>query len=188
MKKILIKGLMLFGITAIAQPVSPIYTPVTDMPLMTMSYTTAGLYGSINAEENRLTNSVDSYATVYNKRAIYYTGASVVAYKIEQSILNSRKKLLELVVDNKNLDKIKYYSKRKKNTQLLEELEEKLDILEKELQGQHKIAVIYGEKLNLLQNTMRTLTQINRELDIVDKNIKESNHLKKIIKMIKKEL
>ncbi|SIT15647.1 hypothetical protein SAMN05421766_1166 [Zobellia uliginosa] len=183
MKKIVILiGLVLIGTTCLAQPVNFVYLPITDMPLVVASGAASAEYGIMKFEENQLTDAVSSYASTYNKRATYYSGILIISM-INNNINKSRNRYLKLKLDNSKLDEIKYYSKRPENDKLLAEINENLDILEKELESQHKM-VIYGEKLNLLQNSMLTLTRINRKLDFVRKNIHKSEQAKKVIKMI----
>ncbi|MBL3658409.1 hypothetical protein [Fulvivirga sediminis] len=184
MKKLMvIVGFILLTMPALAQPANLIYLPVTDMGLMPQRIAAAALYGSISVAENSLKSSVRSYAKTYNKRALYYAGAIVIT-KINGSINKSEERLKELIKSNAELDEKKFYSKRIPNNKLLKGLEESLYILKQEMLKQHKL-VIYGEKLNLLQNTMRTLTEINRRLDIVENNISDSADKKHIIKELK---
>ncbi len=183
MKIIVILGLVLCSTTTLAQIVSAPNAPVTDLPLTILSGMATGAYGAQVIVEHQLADAVNSYEKIYNKRAQYYVGATLIIEKINDALDDSSKKLLTLKMDNKDLHETAYYSKRKENNKLLAEVEENLDILIKELNRQEK-QVIYGEKLNLLQNTMRTLTRINRKLDVVEKNIQESEHAEEIIKMI----
>ncbi|GAA4277187.1 hypothetical protein GCM10022259_19110 [Aquimarina mytili] len=52
-----------------------------------------------------------------------------------------------------------------------------LDNLERELNKQNSIGVIHGEKLNLYQNAMKSLSKIHRLMDIIEDNVAQSKLL-----------
>lgn len=181
MKKILLITLVMCVNTARGQ-FSIVNFPNTDLGLSAQSGKASYRYLSLIPTQHCLTRMVNAYGSAYSKRMIYYSGV-LIMNQINGELDQSKNRLQRLVLGNDKLDEIKYYSKRKENEKLLAAVEEKLYILEQELDKQDKL-VIYGEKLNLLQNTMLTLTRVNRKLDLIEKNIKESEYIKKIIIML----
>lgn len=195
MKKIIYGILLLVGNLSqiIAQgPPVPIYTPIiTDAVVAGLTGTATANYGLINTEETLVLKVVNDYKATYNKRATYLgTGVSIVNIfindQINSKVDDTKKRYDKLKVENEKLNKVKFYSKKKKNLKLIRELDLQITILEEELKDKSKSGII-GEKINLYQNAMRTLAPINRKLDTLESNINKSNSFKKIIKMITKK-
>lgn len=164
-------------------PVSANLAPVTDLGSYTGSLTANGNYIGLNVNEGVLGTSVRNYVSVYNERTKYYAGILIV-HKINNEIEKVEDRYKELSEENEELHMFLHYSKRKENEKKMEEISQQILTLKDELKDQYNM-VILGEKVNLYQNVMRTLTPIRRKLDTLEGNINRSNLLKELIETIK---
>ncbi|GAA0716343.1 hypothetical protein GCM10009430_11960 [Aquimarina litoralis] len=149
---------------------------LTDPGSLTGSGVSTGLYsGSTTAERNTL-RRVSGFNVDYGKRLTYLVTSAVISNKIRDEISVSFNRYYDLKRRNESLSFFNY-SKRKENQKMLKFIEKMLNNTQKALLAQSSINVIYGEKLNLFQNTMKSLTEIHRSMDIVEDNIDRSKLL-----------
>jgi len=122
-----------------------------------------------------------AFVREFEKRALYYPGTLVMHNQnmIGKKVTAVEDRISDLSTDNMNLSFL-YYSKRKENAKLLDAIKEEFEIIKAEL-STSSTTVVMGEKLNLYQDVMMTLTRTNRQLDIVESNIGGSKHTKRVV-------
>ncbi len=138
-------------------------------------------YGSrLALDKFFLQNIVSRLSLRYAKRLPYIETSRLIVVKIQQEIIDTRNRYTALKNDNNRLTFFSY-SKKKTNTKTLDIINGMLSNLESELSKQKSFNVLYGEKLNLYQNTMESLFQIHRLMDAVEDAVGQSRLLKTLI-------
>jgi len=163
--------------------ISKLMAQLTDPASVGLSGTAAIVYGTAIPIETTHAPVLKNYVKEYNKRGKYYGGALYIS-EINDELEEAKQRLKDLEAENNTLYKVLYYSKRMKNDRLLESAQLRFEILEEELKTQETTTLL-SEKMNLYENTMRTLTRINRSLDTIQSNINDSKYREKMIKMMK---
>ncbi|WP_405208496.1 hypothetical protein [Aquimarina sp. LLG6339-5] len=146
---------------------------LTDKPSLLGSGISSGLYSSSATAERNNLRRMAAFEIDYAKRLVYLATSSVISNKIRNEITLSFNRYSDLKQRNESLSLLNY-SKKKENQKILGVIEDMLVNAQKALISQSSINVIYGEKLNLFQNTMSSLTEIHRTMDVVEDNIEQS--------------
>ncbi|MBL0683431.1 hypothetical protein [Aquimarina mytili] len=128
-----------------------------------------------NADRN-LTRQVNRFTIQYSKRIPYLMLSSSLTKKINTQIDTAIRRYNFLVSRNNSLVFFRY-SRKRNNAKALTIIKKMLDNLERELNKQNSIGVIHGEKLNLYQNAMKSLSKIHRLMDIIEDNVAQSKLL-----------
>jgi len=167
------------------KPIGPVGDlTITDMGHFTGSVTSAGILAGGVLTEQPYKESVKKFQKQYSKRIPYFGGIAILA-QINNLIDDTQTRIDDLTSNNDMLKRVLYYSKKKKNVELLSEATSRLEFLRQEVNNRQEEVTISGEKMNLHQNVRRTLSRIHRSLDVVDQNTQQSSLSEKIIKMIK---
>ncbi len=177
MKKIILLVVMLNTTTMFSQE----YPFLTDFLLVGSILGSAVAtveYYELKEADRKLIKDINSFNAKYSKRAIYLVGASIIlAGEINREIDDAQRRYHLLKGKNSSLPFF-IYSKKRHNTQTLELINEMLDNLQNELKKQNPRGVaLYGEKINLHQNTMESLSNIHRLMDSVEDKIEQSKVL-----------
>lgn len=147
---------------------------LTDPGSLAGSGASAGLYVGLNNKDKDNMRKMNAFQKDYVKRQVYFIGsAAVITNKINADIVTAFDRYNRLRSRNKSLTLFSH-SKKKNNTKLLDLIRDMLTNMQKEMLTQKSNHVIYGEKLNLLQNTMQSLSEIHRMMDTVEDNIEKT--------------
>lgn len=172
MKKIIFLIFLLQKITAFSQ---------VDAGSNSLSVAITAQYGSLFAlDKFALEKIVSRLSLSYAERLPYLESSRLIVIKIKQEIIDTRSRYTALKNDNNRLTFFSY-SKKKTNTKTLDIINSMLSNIENELNKQESIHVLYGEKLNLYQNTMESFFQIHRLMDTVEDAIGQSKLLNILI-------
>ncbi|WP_223605536.1 hypothetical protein [Chryseobacterium sp. OSA05B] len=184
MYRFLIVLLLFAFIRAYSQPFAnnPI-GPISDVPSGTLSGVTLGLNMALEGREKTTEKRTKDFLKEYRKRLQYYGGFAWLS-TVNNIINNVKDRSRRLTQDNENLSFL-FYSKKKENRVYLLSAKSQIEHMSSNfLSGE--INTILGEKFNLYENLRTSLSAINRELDRVEENIKESNLRRKLVQQFVK--
>ncbi|OEK07359.1 hypothetical protein A8C32_18150 [Flavivirga aquatica] len=146
---------------------------LVDPGSMTGSVLSWSLYSMLSTEDKNNRKKIIAFKKDLAKRHLYLVEGAIVVNKINREISNCKERYRQLEHRNKSLSFLSY-SKKKINNKMLNLVNVMLENINKGLKNQRALEVLYGEKLNLLQNTMKSLTEIYRVLDVVEDNIEKT--------------
>ncbi len=164
-----------------SQFVSTVPFVFTDPGSFTGSGTHAATYEfALKNSEKDTKKEIKEYNEQYNRRMKYYllTLGNGIVTKIDNKIKKVLNRLDILEEKNKKLSFLNY-SRKKKSRNELRSLKTMLNNIRNNYQNKH-IGSIYGEKLNLYENLMKSLTKINRMLDEVERDIDKSFYFNRL--------
>ena len=169
--KILSCILTLIGVSVLNAQQFPF---LTDPGSLAGSGAALALYKRLDDEDKKNRDKMKAFGVDYIKRQVYFMGFSLaVGERITNEIEASVTRYNSLKNRNSSLSLLNY-SKKKENTKMLALIETMLNNIQREARNQKGVFVIYGEKMNLLQNMMESLEEINRVLDVVEDNIEQT--------------
>ncbi|MEJ5049343.1 hypothetical protein WH221_05855 [Chryseobacterium culicis] len=184
MYRFLILILLLGSVKAYSQPVAnnPI-GPISDVPSNIGSIAIIVELEFLKGREETTEKRTKDFVKEYRKRLLYYGGVAWLS-TVNNVINNVRDRSRQLRQDNEKLSFL-FYSKKKENRVYLLSADSQIENMSSHfLNGE--INTILGEKFNLYEELRASLSAINRELDRVDGNIKESNLKKKLVQQFAK--
>tara|TARA_R110002049_G_scaffold244930_3_gene418774 strand:- start:10 stop:507 length:498 start_codon:yes stop_codon:yes gene_type:complete len=147
---------------------------LTDPGSLGGSTAAIAAYSLIEKSEMDLTIQINGFNTDYSKRLIYLNSlAYVLTQKINNEINAATNRYNTLVSQNNSMS-ILNYSRKKKNTKVLNIIKQMLTNIDRELSKQQIANVQNGEKLNLYQNTMASLFEIHELMDTVEDQVSQS--------------
>lgn len=147
---------------------------ITDLGSLNGSGVSLALYGQLEERHRDLGMEVQGFGRDYLKRMAYLNGSSsLLAFEINKGLESAITRYGELSQRNSTLSFINF-SKRKKNKKLLALVHKLLMNLAVELRKQRSANVLNGEKLNLFLNTMESLEEIHRMMDVVEDQVRQS--------------
>lgn len=160
---------------------------VTDVALTAEAGYSAVNYALLESLAAEIPDPATNYRTTYNHRVKYLFGF-VMTSKINRTLDDVEARIDDLEVANNNLISVLNYSKKRKNIELIDDVREEFTILKAQMTKDYgeldtdlvinfKMDIpvsIYGEQLNLYYNMRKTITRINRILDIIEDNIGSS--------------
>jgi hypothetical protein len=172
MKTTLIYGLCLvIGTTLLQAQQFPF---LSDPGSMTGSGAALALYKQLDEEDKKNKDKMEDFRKDYVKRQIYFMGTAFpVKNAIAGELDESFSRYDALKIRNNKLSFLSY-SKKKDNTKMLNLVDKMLRNLQNEVRNQKTVFVIYGEKINLLQNVMTALIDVHRILDVVEDNLEQT--------------
>ncbi|PRB85771.1 hypothetical protein CQ022_05815 [Chryseobacterium culicis] len=172
------------SVKAYSQPVAnnPI-GPISDVPSNIGSIAIIVELEFLKGREETTEKRTKDFVKEYRKRLLYYGGVAWLS-TVNNVINNVRDRSRQLRQDNEKLSFL-FYSKKKENRVYLLSADSQIENMSSHfLNGE--INTILGEKFNLYEELRASLSAINRELDRVDGNIKESNLKKKLVQQFAK--
>jgi hypothetical protein len=184
MYRFLIVLLVFVSIRAYSQPFAnnPI-GPISDVPSVGGSGIIYGLNLELKKKEETTEKRTKDFAKEYRKRTLYYTGATWIP-TVNSIINNVKDRARQLKDDNEKLSFL-FYSKKKENRVYLLSADKQIENMSSNFLNGEKLTIL-GEKFNLYEELRASLSAINRELDRVDDNIKQSNLKKKLVQQFVK--
>jgi len=167
-------------------PLMPAMSPaIADLANAAASTALAGVYGgAVLTTQSLLNSEIKNFRKQWDNRGTYLGGEVFERSHIYPKLDDFESRLSELEEENMNLSAF-VYSKKDENTKLLLVVREEFDILNSEIKDRSHLVVVLGEKINLYQNMMRTITRLNRQLDVVEGNIGGSNAKEKLVDAMK---
>lgn len=154
--------------------VSVMQAQLTDHPSRIGSFGAFILYKQLENEDKKNRDKIEAFRFDYIKRQAYFLGLSkAITNRISNEINASFVRYNQLETRNSSLS-ILSYSRKKENTKMLSFIEKMLTTMQREANTQQSVLVIYGERMNLLQNMMESLIEIHRVLDVVEDNIEQT--------------
>ncbi|SIR72358.1 MULTISPECIES: hypothetical protein [unclassified Chryseobacterium] len=179
MYRFLIVLLLFASIKIYSQPVAnnPI-GPISDVPSGTLSGVTIGLNLALKGREETTEQRTQDFLKEYRKRLQYYGGFAWLS-TVNDIINNVKGRSRQLRQYNEKLSFL-YYSKKKENMMYLLSADKQIENMSSNFLSS-EVNTILGEKFNLYENLRTSLSAINRKLDRVDDNIKESNLKRKFV-------
>ena len=184
MYRFLIILLVFTSIRAYSQPLAnnPI-GPISDVPSVTLSGVSLALNLMLKEREETTEKRTQDFLKEYRKRLPYYGGIAWLS-TVNNIINNVKDRSSKLKEDNEKLSFL-YYSKKKENRGYLLSADSQIENLSSHfLNGE--ITTILGEKFNLYEDLRTSLSVINRKLDRVEDNIKESTLKRKLVRQFTK--
>jgi len=186
MKSISFVILTIFCTVGIQAQVRPF---LTDIPSSGGSTSNLLKYGDLKRREDEIQDELEKFKRDYLQRLIYLetaTSSFVTDYidlksKINTEIQNTLVHHTRVNTENEKLSSVFAYSEKKDNRKKLAVILKMINTMQKELSNQVSFNVVYGEKLNLYQNTNHSLTEISRLLDAIENNIERSKLINKIL-------
>lgn len=152
--------------------------PISDIPSGVGSIGITIQYSLIKNNEKTSEEKTKKFIKQYQERLKYLTGATWLL-TINSIINNLVDRSHTIRSDNENLSLL-FYSKKKENRVFLTSVDSQImNISSHFLTGE--ISTLLGEKMNLYDNLKTSLIVINRQLDLIESNIKKSTLKKKII-------
>ena len=133
----------------------------------------------LKSREETTEKRTENFYKEYRKRLIYYPGSVLWLSTINDIINNVKDRSRKLKRDNEKLSFL-FYSKKKENRVYLLSADNQIENMSSHLLI-GEINTILGEKFNLYENLRISLSSINRQLDKVDNNIKESTLKRKLV-------
>ncbi|THV57565.1 hypothetical protein [Chryseobacterium candidae] len=184
MYKFLILLLLLVSVKIYSQPVAnnPI-GPISDVPSGILSGVTIGLNLELKGREETTEKRIQDFLKEYRKRLQYYDAIAWLS-TVNDIINNVKDRSRQLMQDNEKLSFL-YYSKKKENRVYLLSADSQIENISSHFLNGEKITIL-GEKFNLYEDLRASLSAINRKLDMVDDNIKESNLKRKFVQQFVK--
>lgn len=184
MYRFLIMLLVLTSLRAYSQPfANNPFGPISDVPSNLGSGGIIIEKHLLKSREETTEKRTKDFLKEYRKRLPYYTGAAWI-FTVNNIINNVKDRSRKLRQDNENLSFL-YYSKKKENRVYLLSAESQIENMSSHFLNGEK-AVILGEKFNLYEDLRTLLSAINRQLDRVEDNIKESTLKRKIVRQFTK--
>lgn len=157
--------------------------PISDIP---SNFGSSGIIVEkllLKEREETTEKRTQDFLKEYKKRLLYYGGAAWLS-TVNDIINNVRSRYHKLRQENEKLSFL-FYSRKKENRMYLLSADRQIENMSSHfLNGE--INTIMGEKFNLYENIRGSLSAINRELDKVDNNVKESNLKRKIVRQFVK--
>lgn len=185
MYRFLIVLLVFASIKAYSQPyANNPFGPISDVP---SNFGSAGIIIEkhlLKSREETTEKRTQDFYKEYRKRLIYYPGSVIWLSTVNNIINNIQDRSRKLRQDNENLSFL-YYSKKKENRVYLQSADSQIENMSSHFLNGEK-AVILGEKFNLYEDLRTSLSAINRQLDRVEDNIKESTLKRKIVRQFTK--
>lgn len=184
MFRFLIVLLLFTSIRAYSQPVSnnPI-GPISDVPSNLGSAAIIFEKYALKGREETTEKRTQDFLKEYRKRLLYYGGIAWLS-TVNDIINNIKDRSRQLRQDNEELSFL-YYSKKKENRVYLLSADIQIENMSANFLNGEK-AVILGEKFNLYEDLRSSLSAINRKLDRVEDNIKESTLKRKLVRQFVK--
>ncbi len=147
---------------------------LTDPGSFSGSGVAIGFYEALDASDKNNRTRMIEFEKDYVKRQLYFMGASLaVGTRINSEMAAAFSRYDSLKTRNSSLTQFSY-SKKKDNTKMLNMIEIMLNSMQREMLTHKNVFVIYGEKINLLQNMMKSLIEIQRVMDIVEDNLEKT--------------
>lgn len=184
MLRFLLVLFLLASIGVYSQPVAnnPI-GPISDVPSLTLSGVTYGLNLELKKREETTEQRTQDFVREYRKRLQYYGGFAWLS-TVNDIINNVKDRSNKLRQDNEKLSFL-FYSKKKENKMYLLSADKQIENVSANfLSGE--INTILGEKFNLYEDLRISLSGINRTLDVVEDNIRDSNLKRKLVQQFVK--
>ncbi len=170
MKTIILIICLLQGVACFSQH----FPFVTDPGSLAGSGGAAILYSSIRRNDRRLVTEINNFNKKYAQRTAYLVGSgAVISAKLNNELNETRQRYNHLVSRNNSLVFFSY-SKKRNNKKILATINQMITNIDKELKTQVSINVLYGEKLNLYQNTMDSFSDIHQLMDLVEDRVEQS--------------
>lgn len=184
MYRFLIVLLLFASIRVYSQPFAnnPI-GPISDVPSNIGSVGIIIEKYALKGREETTEKRTEDFLKEYRKRLPYYVGITWL-FTVNNIINNVKDRSLKLRQDNEKLSFL-YYSKKKENKVYLQSADSQIENMSANFLNGEK-AVILGEKFNLYEDLRTSLSAINRQLDRVEDNIKESTLKRKIVRQFTK--
>lgn len=185
MYRFLIVLLVFVSIRAYSQPFAnnPI-GPISDVPSVGGSGIIYGLNLELKKREETTERRTKDFAKEYRKRLVYYPGSVAWLSTVNDIINNVKDRARQLKDDNEKLSFL-FYSRKKENRVYLLSADKQIENISSNFLNGEKLTIL-GEKFNLYEELRASLSAINRELDRVDDNIKQSNLKKKLVQQFVK--
>lgn len=184
MYRFLIVLLLFVSIKAYSQPFAnnPI-GPISDVPSNLGSGAIIVENIFLKEREETTEKRTKDFVKEYRKRLLYYGGAAWLS-TVNDIINNVKDRAHKLKEDNEKLSFL-FYSKKKENKVYLLSADSQIENMSSNFLNGEKLTIL-GEKINLYEELRASLSAINRELDKVDDNIKQSNLRKKLVQQFVK--
>lgn len=185
MYRFLIALLVFTSIKAYSQPyANNPFGPISDVPSNIGSGGIIVEKYLLKSREETTEKRTQDFLKEYRKRLIYYPGSLLWLSTVNNIINNVQDRSRKLRQDNEKLSFL-YYSKKKENKVYLQSADSQIENMSSHFLNGEK-AVILGEKFNLYEDLRTSLSAINRQLDRVEDNIKESTLKRKIVRQFTK--
>lgn len=185
MYRFLIVLLVFAAIKAYSQPyANNPFGPISDVPSNLGSVGIIVEKHLLKSREETTEKRTQDFLKEYKKRLIYYPGSLLWLSTVNSIINNVQDRSRKLRQDNEKLSFL-YYSKKKENKVYLQSADSQIENMSSHFLNGEK-AVILGEKFNLYEDLRTSLSAINRKLDRVEDNIKESTLKRKIVRQFTK--
>lgn len=159
-------------------------TVIGDEALAGQSMASYYYYYQLDNKASSLRDQVYNSTKAYNLRLQYLVGF-VMTSKINSTLDNVENRIDALEAANNSLTTVVNYSKKKKNTLLIDDVREEFDILKAEFNRDYGVldatyiidfkmdtpVSSYGERINLYYNMERTTNRLHRLMDIIEDNV-----------------
>ncbi|MDH7445847.1 hypothetical protein [Aquimarina sp. 2201CG14-23] len=143
-------------------------------------------YALLSREEDNIKREMEEFKDSYSTRAIpkfdirYFAPGDSYVQHVKNKLIDARARRLILETNNNALT-VFSYSRKKQNSKDLYIVEASLNNITQKFEKKLKHYGVYGEKMNMYQNFMRSLDKINRLMDQIDSKIDEGKLLNKLV-------
>lgn len=138
-------------------------------------------YKLIRDEEKEIRNELNKLITEYSQRSIYIVTTQTLIDDVNSEVTSSLNRYTTLNQRNESLSTVFSYSTKKDNRKKLKIVLTMISNIRDELKKQDGFTVVYGEKLNLYQNSLQSLSDIHRIMDVVEEEIDKKNLIRQLL-------
>ncbi len=143
-------------------------------------------YVLLGNEEDKIKREMERFKDNYATRAIpkfdirYFAPGDSYVTQVKQKIAEAKNRRAALVIENTSLT-VFSYSRKKQNIKELYIVDSNLNNITQKFENKLQHYGVYGEKMNMYQNFMKSLDKINRHMDEIDSEISQGKLLNKLL-------